>query len=122
MAEVLTISRVIDAPVAEVWRAWTDPKREALVGREYVPATIDLREGKYLISIRSPDGQRSYSGRAPKIVPLQRSGYGQLCRQYGNVVPGSYYGMGEFPIETHHRAVRGAADSRPGSPSRRTAA
>lgn len=108
MAEVLTISRVIDAPVAEVWRAWTDPES---VKRWWGPegytspvATIDLREGgKYLFSIRSPDGQMSYStGVYQKIVPLQRLEFtDSFADEYGNVVPGSYYGMGEFPMETH---------------------
>lgn len=60
-AFMLCLSRVFEAPVATVFRAWTDPE---LVKRWWGPrdftvpfAEIDLREGgAYRIGMRRPDG------------------------------------------------------------------
>lgn len=106
--EGMTISRIFDAPVEEVWRAWTVPER---VMRWWGPkgftspvAKIDLREGgKYLLSMRSPDEEMFWStGVFRKIVPLKQLAYtDSFADEEGNVVPGSYYGMDAFPDETH---------------------
>jgi len=108
MMEEMTITRVIDAPVEEVWRAWTDPER---VMRWWGPmgftspvAKIDLREGgKYLFSMRSPEGDTFWStGVYRKIVPRKQIDYtDSFADENGNVVPGSHYGMDAFPDETH---------------------
>ncbi|NEX45570.1 SRPBCC domain-containing protein [Pseudotabrizicola algicola] len=58
----LTLSRLIAAPVAKVWRCWTDP---ALLPRWFGPQgyvchthEIDLREGgQWLFDMTGPDGK-----------------------------------------------------------------
>jgi len=60
--QAFTISRVIDAPLDRVWKAWTDamqlkhwwgPK-----GFEIVSTKVDLRPGGvFHYHLRSPDGQ-----------------------------------------------------------------
>lgn len=104
----LVISRVFDAPCALVWQAWTEP--EHLMrwwGPEHFtsPACqIDFRVGgKYLFCMQSPDGQRFWStGIYKEIVPMQRIVYSDcFADEAGNVVPPSYYGMGDdFPEES----------------------
>ncbi|MCX9083243.1 MAG: SRPBCC domain-containing protein [Candidatus Methanoperedens sp.] len=76
----LVVTRIIDAPVELVWKAWTEPKR---VMRWWGPkdytspsCKIDLREGgKYLFCMRAPKdqgGQEMYSaGVYKKILPLE---------------------------------------------------
>jgi uncharacterized protein YndB with AHSA1/START domain len=107
MAEELTIIRIIDAPIEEVWKAWTEPER---VMRWWGPkhftspvSRIDLREGgKYLFSMQSPEGQIFWStGVYRKIVPLERIEFtDSFADEQGNVVPPSRYGMDDFPMET----------------------
>lgn len=61
-ARSITLSRLIDAPVARVWRCWTDP---ALLPQWFGPAgftcrthEIDLREGgQWLFDMTGPDGK-----------------------------------------------------------------
>ena len=58
----LVVTRIFDAPVELVWKAWTEPER---VMRWWGPkgytspaASIDFRVGgKYLWAMRSPEGQ-----------------------------------------------------------------
>jgi uncharacterized protein YndB with AHSA1/START domain len=57
-----TISRVIDAPLERVWRAWTDAKQLknwwGPKGFEIVSTKVDLRPGGvFHYHLRSPDGQ-----------------------------------------------------------------
>jgi uncharacterized protein YndB with AHSA1/START domain len=77
----IVITRIINAPVAMVWKMWTDPEA---VTQWWGPADytspsarIDLREGgKYLFCMRAPQyqgGQDSYTaGEYLEIVPMEK--------------------------------------------------
>ncbi len=98
----LVITRTFDAPIARVWKAWTDP---AMLAKWWGPkgftapvVTMDFRVGgKYHFCMRSADGQDFWStGTYKEIVPLRKI----VCSDSfadadGNVVPASYYGMKE---------------------------
>ncbi len=103
----LVITRIFDAPRENVWKAWTDPER---VKRWWGPkdftapvCKIDLRVGgKYLYSMRSPEGKDYWSmGVYREIVPMERIvSTDSFADEKGNVVPASYYRMsGEWPLE-----------------------
>lgn len=105
-SEIL-IERVFDAPRELVWKAWTEP---GYVGRWWgakgftAPVIrIDLREGgRYLYSMRSPEGQEFWStGVYREIAPAERLVFtDSFADAEGNVVPASYYGMtGDWPLE-----------------------
>ncbi len=73
----LVVTRIFDAPVEQVWKAWSDPE---LVMRWWGPkgftsplARIDFREGgTSLVCMRSPDGQDFYNTwEYRKIVPME---------------------------------------------------
>jgi len=106
-AHELVIVRTFNAPREAVWQAWTEPER---LRRWWGPkdftapvCTIDLRVGgTYLHCMRSPEGQEYWStGRyleidAPSLLVYTDS----FADAAGNVVPATYYGMGEdFPLE-----------------------
>jgi uncharacterized protein YndB with AHSA1/START domain len=103
----LTITRVFDAPRALVWKAWTDPQQlmRWWGPKDYTSpfCKIDLRVGgKYLFCMRSPEGQDYWStGVFRELVPMERIVLtDSFADEQGNVVPASYYGMGEdFPQE-----------------------
>jgi uncharacterized protein YndB with AHSA1/START domain len=74
----LVVTRVFDAPVELVWKAWSDSEQ---VKRWWGPtgftapvARIDFREGgKSLVCMRSPDGQDFYNTWSyTRIVPMKR--------------------------------------------------
>jgi uncharacterized protein YndB with AHSA1/START domain len=74
----LVVTRIFDAPVEQVWKAWSDPDQ---VMRWWGPtgftsplAKMDFREGgTSLVCMRSPDGQDLYNTWTyRKIVPLER--------------------------------------------------
>jgi uncharacterized protein YndB with AHSA1/START domain len=99
---------MFDAPREEVWKAWTEPER---LMRWWGPkdftspsCKMDLRVGgRYLWCMRWPDGRDNYTtGEFREIVPFERLVYtDSFADADGNVVSGSYYGMGEeFPRET----------------------
>jgi uncharacterized protein YndB with AHSA1/START domain len=105
----LVVTRVFNAPVEMVWKAWTDP---ALVMRWWGPAyftspsaQIDFREGATsLVCMRAPKefggGQDMYSTWAyEKIVPLQRIEFIQnLADKDGNRIEPEMIGMPpDFP-------------------------
>lgn len=105
LPRTLIIERIFNAPRQLVWRAWTEP--EQLMRwhgpKDYTaPACkIDFRGGgTCLTCMRCPEGQDYWSiGTYQEIVPLERI----VCSDSfadpeGNVVPASYYGMGEFPL------------------------
>lgn len=103
----LTIERIFDAPRALIWKAWTDPEHFM---RWWGPkdftspaCTIDLRVGgRYLFCMQAPDGQKYWStGTYNEIIPEERLVWtDSFADEQGNVVPGSYYGMGDdFPLE-----------------------
>ena len=105
----LIITRQLNAPVEKVWAAWTEPaqltKWWGPTGFTAPTAKIDLRVGgTYLFCMRGALGpgqpaQDFWStGTYDEIVPLKRI----VCSDSfadadGNVVPPSYYGMGDFP-------------------------
>lgn len=107
----LVITRIFDAPVEEVWKAWTDPE---YVVRWWGPTgftspscKIDFREGgKFVFHMRAPKefqgGQDFYtSGVYKKIVPLKLIEFSQgLSDKDGNRVDPTSMGMpADFPKE-----------------------
>ena len=108
--ENLVVTRILDAPLELVWKAWTDPQH---VMRWWGPkdytspaCKIDLHEGgKYIFCMRAPEeqgGQDHYtSGVYKKIVPMERLEFTQgLADQDGNPVDPAQVGMPpDFPRE-----------------------
>lgn len=103
----LVIERTVDAPVAAVWKAWTDPK---MVQKWWGPknytapvAKIDLREGgKYLLAMRGPDGKDYYStGTYLKVEPNKSFvADDSFADAKGNIVSAAHYGLpGDFPLK-----------------------
>lgn len=103
----LVLTRTFDAPVEQVWKAWTEPER---LMRWWGPkhftspvCKIDFRVGgKYLFCMRDPEGKDYWStGVFREIVPMKKFVYtDSFADADGNVVPASYYGMaGYFPEE-----------------------
>jgi uncharacterized protein YndB with AHSA1/START domain len=108
--EDLVVTRIIDAPIELVWKAWTDPEH---VKRWWGPkhytspaCKIDLREGgKYIFCMRAPmdqGGQDTYAaGVYKKIVPMERLEFTQsLADKDGNKIDPAEVGMpADFPKE-----------------------
>jgi uncharacterized protein YndB with AHSA1/START domain len=108
--EDLVVTRIIDAPLELVWKAWTEPEH---VMRWWGPKNytspsckIDLREGgKYIFCMRAPKeqgGQDSYTtGVYKKIVPMKLLEFTQsLSDENGNKIDPSQAGMPpDFPKE-----------------------
>ena len=106
----LVVNRIIDAPLALVWKAWTEPEH---VKRWWGPkdysspsCKLDLREGgKYIFCMRAPQeqgGQDSYTaGVYQKIVPMQLLEFTQsLADKDGNKIDPAQAGMPpDFPKE-----------------------
>lgn len=100
----LVITRVFDAPVELVWKAWTNPQH---LMRWWGPKNftspackIDFRVGgRYHNCMRSPDGKDFWNtGIYREIVPMERIVYTDcFADEKGNVVPASYY---ELPGDT----------------------
>jgi uncharacterized protein YndB with AHSA1/START domain len=96
----LVVTRVVDAPVGQVWQAWTDPEQ---VRRWWGPtgftcplARIDVREGgTSLVAMRSPEGQDLYNTWAYRtIVPLQRLEFIQnFADEDGNTIAPASIGL-----------------------------
>ncbi len=103
----LVIERTFYAPLEEVWNAWTQPEmvKKWWGPREYTSpvAIIDFRVGgRTLNCMRGPDGKDIWStGVYREIIPLKKVVVtDSFADEQGNVVPGSYYGMGDdFPLE-----------------------
>jgi uncharacterized protein YndB with AHSA1/START domain len=103
----LVITRIFNAPVKLVWKAWTDPKHlmQWWGPKNFTSPTckIDFREGgKYIFCMRSAEGQEFYTtGTFREIIPLEKIVWtDSFSDEKGNVVPASQYGMGEdFPQE-----------------------
>jgi len=112
----LVISRVFDAPLALVWRAWTDPDH---VMQWWGPdhftcpsAEIDFREGgAALLCMRAPKefgGQDFYSTWTyTKIVPMTRIEYNHsLADKDGKPVDPVQVGMpADFPQNQRHVVI-----------------
>lgn len=103
----LVIERSFDASREAVWKAWTDPLALGTWwGPKHFTAPViksDLRQGgKYLFSMRGPDGKEFWStGTYREIVPPERLVMtDSFADERGNVVPAAHYGMGtEMPLE-----------------------
>ncbi|HEX9332374.1 MAG TPA: SRPBCC domain-containing protein [Anaerolineales bacterium] len=108
--EDLVVTRIIDAPLELVWKAWTEPEH---IMRWWGPkhytspsCKIDLREGgKYIFCMRAPKdhgGQDMYTaGVYKKIVPMQYLEFTQgLSDKDGNPIDPIQVGMPpDFPEE-----------------------
>lgn len=108
--EDIVVTRIIDAPLEMVWKAWTDPEH---VIRWWGPkdwtsptCKIDLREGgKFIFCMRAPKdqgGQDMYTtGVYKKIVPMERLEFTQgLGDKDGNKIDPAQVGMPpDFPEE-----------------------
>jgi uncharacterized protein YndB with AHSA1/START domain len=103
----LVITRVFDAPLELVWKAWTDPEhfKRWWGPKDYTCpfCEMDFRVGgKYLNCMYSQDGQEIWStGVYREIVPMERIVFTDcFADEQGNVVPASHYGMSpDFPLE-----------------------
>jgi len=107
----LIVTRVLDAPVELVWKAWTDPE---YVMRWWGPdhftspsAKMDFREGgTSFVCMRAPKefgGQDMYSTWVYReIVPLKRIEFIQnLADEHGNMIDPASLGMPpDFPRDT----------------------
>jgi uncharacterized protein YndB with AHSA1/START domain len=114
--EDLVVTRIIDAPLERVWKAWTEPEQ---VTRWWGPkhytspsAVIDLREGgKFVFCMRAPveqGGQDSYTaGVYKKIVPMRLLEFTQgLSDKDGNPIDPAQIGMPpDFPSEIRTTVV-----------------
>ncbi|MGH3089917.1 MAG: SRPBCC family protein [Gammaproteobacteria bacterium] len=106
----LVVTRVFDAPVEEVWRAWTNPE---YVMRWWGPtgftcplARMDFREGgTSLVCMRSPEGQDLYNTWTyRKIAPMERIEFVQrFANQDGKSVEPAEVGLPpDIPREVPH--------------------
>ncbi len=108
--ERMTITRVFDAPRELVWKAWTDPKyvMQWWGPRGFTCPTckIDFRVGgKFLISMKSPDGQEFYNGgEYHEIVPHEKI----VSSMYFADANGNKVEAAELGIE--HEAIEDAVD------------
>jgi uncharacterized protein YndB with AHSA1/START domain len=74
----LIVTRFFDAPLEQVWKAWSDPEYVMQwwgpTGFTAPVARIDFREGgTSLVCMRSPEGQDHYNTWTyRKIVPMER--------------------------------------------------
>jgi uncharacterized protein YndB with AHSA1/START domain len=108
----LVITRILDAPLDMVWKAWTDPQQVMhWWGPKYYTShtcKIDLHEGgKYIFSMRAPKdqgGQEQYSaGVYSKIVSMERLEFTQcISDKDGNKIDPTQIGLPpDFPKEMH---------------------
>src|SRR6187401_2470116 len=108
----LIVTRVFDAPVHLVWKAWTEPEYVMKWwGPDYFTspsAKMDFREGgTSLVCMRAPKdfgGQDMYSTWVyQKIVPMERIEFLQnLADKDGNLIDPAEIGMPpEFPRDMH---------------------
>ena len=106
--EDLVVTRIIDAPIELVWKAWADPEHVMKWwGPKYYTSPsckIDLREGgRYVFCMRAPQnqgGQDSYTaGVFKKIVPMELLEFTQgMSDQDGNPIDPAQAGMPpDFP-------------------------
>lgn len=116
MADDIKLTRIIDAPVETVWKAWTEPEHimKWWGPQDYTSPSceVDLREGgKFLFCMHAPEyqgGQDSYTtGTYSKIVHLERLEFSQsMADKDGNVVDPTTIGMpDDFPKVTDTKVI-----------------
>ena len=103
----LFIAREFNAPREIVWKAWSDPE---IIKKWWGPKTFsapfiknDFKiGGKYLYFMLGPDVKEYWStGTYKKIVPMSKIIVtDSFADENGKVVPSSYYGMKNFPLES----------------------
>jgi len=103
----IKIVRLINAPLAAVWERWTNPDDYMCwwgpkdFSSPY--AKFELHPGgKYLTSMRGPDGKDIWStGIYKEIIEMNRLVMtDSFADEHGNIVPATYYGMGsDIPLE-----------------------
>jgi uncharacterized protein YndB with AHSA1/START domain len=108
--ERMIVTRVLDAPRALVWKAWTEPKYAM---RWWGPhgftapvCKMDLRVGgKFLFCMRAPDGQEFWNGgEYHEIVVHEKIVYSlYFSDSEGNKVEATHYGI-------EHEAIEDARD------------
>jgi uncharacterized protein YndB with AHSA1/START domain len=114
----MMVTRVFDAPVEEVWKAWSDPER---VMRWWGPtgftspvARMEFREGgTSLVCMRSPEGHDLYNTWAYReILPLRRIEFVQrFSDENGNAIDPATMGMPPgIPREVPHVVTFEAAE------------
>jgi uncharacterized protein YndB with AHSA1/START domain len=112
----IVVTRLIDAPVESVWKAWTGPERVMRWwGPQYFTSPsckIDLREGgKYVFCMRAPKEQGGYeqysAGIYKKIVPMERLEFTQgMSDKDGNSIDPTTAGLPpDFPKEIRTSVV-----------------
>ncbi len=110
--EDLIVTRIIDAPLELVWKAWTEPEHvKHWWGPKYYTSPscrIDLRVGgKYVFAMQAPadqGGQVSYTGGTyQRIVPMELLEFTQaLSDADGNPIDPASIGMpADFPGELY---------------------
>ena len=110
--EDLIVTRIIDAPLDLVWKAWTEPEQVVhWWGPKYYTSPsckIDLRVGgKYIFAMQAPVDQGeqiSYTaGIYQRVVPMQILEFTQgLADKDGNRIDPQGAGMPpDFPKELH---------------------
>lgn len=115
----LVISRVFDAPIEQVWRAWTDPE---YVKQWWGPegfscslARMDVREGAAsVVGMRSPEHGEHYSlWQYQKIVPHQHIEFiHNLADEGGSKIDPADVGMPpDFPKDQRQTVTFKALDN-----------
>ena len=115
----LVITRVFDAPIERVWKAWTDAEDVMLwwgpTGFTAPLARMDVREGgTSLVCMSSPDFGTHYSTwEYQEIVPMTRIEYiHNLADETGNKIDPATVGMPpDFPQDQRHVVTFKALDS-----------
>jgi uncharacterized protein YndB with AHSA1/START domain len=103
----LIITRIFNAPRERVWQHWTEPEQfSRWWGPKDFTAPYTSMDvcigGKYLYCMRGPDG-KDYWGTGTYTVisePSRLAYTDSFADEHGNVVPASFYGMGnDLPLE-----------------------
>jgi len=107
--ERMVITRVFDAPIAVVWKAWTDPKYVMQwwgpQGCTIPSCEMDFRVGgKFLCCMRTPDGQEFWNGgEYHEIIPHEKIVFSMyFCDPRGNKVEAAQYGIEHEGIADAH--------------------
>lgn len=102
----LVITRVFDAPVELIWKAWSESEQLMRWTGPYnytIPFyNTDFRvDGKFHLCMRSPEGQNIYgAGTYKEIIPLEKIVYtDSFADENGAIISASAYGMNNFPLE-----------------------
>ena len=109
----LLITRIFDAPVETVWKAWTDAEtfKQWWGPKDFTcpSAKIDFRVGgKYLVAMHGPAGTEFdkdfwSTGTYREIDPMKKIAVtDSFADEKGNIVSAAHYGMSHtFPMESN---------------------